>query len=145
MANTQLPKGVSVSDFAMDILNSMAVDPNATKPALSQTTLESANMPDLKSVEVSDDFVALITEGKRKSSQPVKKVAPKKIVESTENRIAKLVTQLSFLVTEAKNLVEELSAGATTTGNIGVNMAGSKKKSKKSDYIARIRSKLGKC
>lgn len=142
MANNKFPD-ISVGDFASDILKSMATSPDATKPALSRATLESANVPDLKGVEVSQDFVDILLEGKRKP-QTKKVVKPQKIAESTETRISKLVEQLASLVNEAKTLVEELSAGATTTGNIGVNMASKtlKKPCKKTSCLDRIKRRM---
>ena len=109
---------ISVGDFATDILKSMAKDPNGLKPALKESTTQSAGAPDVSKIQVSDDFVALVTEGKK----PIKK-AQQPIRESTENKLSSLVERLSSLITEARSIMEEISSGATTTGNIGVNMA----------------------
>jgi hypothetical protein len=117
---------ISVGDFATDILKSMAKDPNGLKPALKESTLQAAGAPDVSKFQVTDDFVSLVTEGKKL----VKKAVPQPIKETTENKLASLVERLSSLVSEAKSLMEEMSPGATTTGNIGVNMAG-KGKAKK--------------
>jgi hypothetical protein len=110
---------ISVGDFAADILKSMAKDPNGLKPALKESTIQSAGAPDVSKVQVPDDFVKLVTEGKK----PVRKQVV--IQESSENRLASLVDRLSSLIVEAKQLMVEMSPGATTTGNIGVNLAGS--------------------
>lgn len=119
---------ISVGDFALDILKSMAKDPNSLKPALKESTLQSAGAPDVSKVEVTDDFVSLVTEGKK----PVKKAVQQPIKETTENKLSSLVERLSSLITEARSIMEEISSGATTTGNLGVNTAGkSKLKSKK--------------
>lgn len=117
MSDKFLPN-ISVGDFAMDILKSMAKDPNGLKPALKESTVQSAGAPDVSKVQVSDDFVTLVTEGKK----PVK-TTQRPIRETTESKLTSLVERLSSLVTEAKLIMEEISAGATTTGNIGVNMA----------------------
>lgn len=117
MSDKFLPN-ISVGDFAMDVLKSMAKDPNGLKPALKESTLQSAGAPDVSKIQVSDDFVALVTEGKK----PIKK-AQQPIRESTENKLSSLVERLSSLITEARSIMEEISSGATTTGNIGVNMA----------------------
>jgi hypothetical protein len=118
---------ISVGDFAVDILKSMAKDPNGLKPALKESTLQSAGAPDVSKIQVSDDFVSLVTEGKK----PVKKNTTP-IRETTENKLSNLVERLSSLITEARSIMEEISSGATTTGNIGVNMASkSKPKAKK--------------
>lgn len=121
MSDKFLPD-ISVGNFAMDILKSMAKDPNGLKPALKESTVQSAGAPDVSKIQVTDDFVTLVTEGKK----PVKKIT-KPIKESTENRLGNLVEQLSSLITEARSIMEEICAGATTTGNIGVNMASKRK------------------
>ena len=127
MSNQNFPD-ISVGDFAMDILKNMAKDPTkALKPALKESTIQSANAPDVSQIEVSQDFVSLITEGKK----PVK--ATNKLVEaeSTEDKLESLVSRLSSLLTEARQLIENISPGCTMVGNIGVNMAGPSKSSKK--------------
>lgn len=121
MSDKFLPD-ISVGNFAMDILNSMAKDPNGLKPALKESTIQSAGAPDVSKIQVTDDFVTLVTEGKN----PAKKIAYP-IVETTENKLSSLVDRLSSLITEARSIMEEISAGATTTGNIGVNMASKRK------------------
>jgi len=113
---------ISVGDFAVDILKSMAKDPNGLKPSLKESTIESAGAPDVSKIQVSNEFVSLVTEGKK----PVK-TAPKPVRETTENKLTNLVERLSSLITEARSIMEDISAGATTTGNIGVNMASKSK------------------
>jgi hypothetical protein len=127
---------ISVGDFATDILKSMAKDPNCLKPALKESTVQSAGAPDVSKVRVSDDFVALVTEGKKPVSKPVQPIR-----ETTENKLNSLVERLSSLITEARSIMEEISCGTTSTGNIGVNMAG-KKKAKKSlsKYLLRYKN-----
>jgi hypothetical protein len=128
---------ISVGDFAADILKSMAKDPNGLKPALKESTLQAAGAPDVSKFQVTDDFVSLVTEGKK----PVKKAVPQPIKETTENKLASLVERLSSLVSEAKSLMEEMSPAATTTGNIGVNMAGkSKAKKALSKYLLKYKN-----
>lgn len=136
MSNRDLPD-ISVGDFAMDILKSMAKNPSeALKPTLKESTIQSSNAPDISKISVSQDFVSLVTEGKK----PVKP-APKKVQESTEDRMQSLVERLSGLLKEARQIMEEMSPGCTSVGNIGVNMAGSKKK--KSTKLDKIRKKYG--
>jgi hypothetical protein len=127
---------ISVGDFATDILKSMAKDPNGLKPALKESTVQSAGAPDVSKVRVPDDFVALVTEGKKPVSKPVQPIR-----ETTENKLNSLVERLSSLITEARSIMEEISSGTTSTGNIGVNMA-SKKKAKKSlsKYLLRYKN-----
>ena len=137
MSDKFLPD-ISVADFAMDLLKSMAKDPNGLKPALKESTIQSAGAPDVSKIQVSDDFVTLVTEGKK----PVKKT-PQPVRESTENKLESLVERLSGLITEARSIMEEISAGATTTGNIGVNMAGrtgSKSKKAIGRYLLKYRN-----
>lgn len=112
---------ISVGDFAMDLLKDMAKNPSqALKPALKESTLQNVGAPDISRVEVSDDYVSLVLEGKK--PQPKKSVTA--IKESSELKLGNLVERLSTLITEARQIMEEISSGATTTGNIGVNMAG---------------------
>ena len=121
MSDKFLPD-ISVGNFAVDILKSMAKDPNGLKPALKESTIQAANAPDVSKIQVSDDFVSLVTEGKKptkKTTQPIR--------ESTENRLNSLVERLSSLIVEAKSVIQEMSAGTTTTGSMGVNLAGRRK------------------
>lgn len=115
---------ISVGNFALDILKDMSKDPNSTKPALKESTTQSSNAPDVSKITVPQDFVSLVTEGKKST----KKIA---ITETTENKLSSLVERLSTLISEARVIMEEISAGATTVGNIGVNMAGAKKNKNK--------------
>ena len=112
----------------------MAKDPNGLKPALKESTIQSAGAPDVSKVQVPDDFVKLVTEGKK----PVKKQVV--IQESSENRLASLVDRLSSLIVEAKQLMVEMSPGATTTENEGVNLAGSGR----SRLASKLKNKLKK-
>lgn len=133
MSDKFLPN-VSVGDFAMDVLKSMATDPNSLKPSLKTSTLESANVPDISKVNVSDKFVNLITEGKNPLA--LRKETPVKV--SAENKLSALVSNLSTLISEAKSILEEISSagspGTTTTGNLGVSI---KRKLKKRRFNAR--------
>lgn len=122
---------ISVGDFAVGILKSMAKDPNGLKPALKESTVQSAGAPDVSKIRVSDDFVALVTEGKKPKPQ-----IKNQIRESSEDRLTNLVEKLSNLVSEARLIMEEISTGATTTGNIGINM------SNKSKLTNKLKNKL---
>lgn len=128
MSNKELPD-ISVGDFAMSLLSDMAKNPDSLKPALKESTTQSANVPDISKIKVPDDYVTLITEGRKPEVKPKPQVQPVK--ESAQDRMQDLVERLSTLLSEARKLIEELSPGATTVGNIGVNMAGSKKSKKK--------------
>lgn len=119
---------ISVGDFAMDILKSMKNDPMALKPALKESTIQSSNAPDISKITVSDEYVSLVTEGKK--IKPTKKI----IRESKEDRLASLVERLNDLVGEARLLVEEM----TSTGNMGVGFSNNKA-SKRSKLLKRLR------
>lgn len=119
---------ISVGDFAMDILKSMKNDPMALKPALKESTIQSSNAPDISKITVSDEYVSLVTEGKK--IKPTKKI----IRESKEDRLASLVERLNDLVGEARLLVEEM----TFTGNMGVGFSNNKA-SKRSKLLKRLR------
>jgi hypothetical protein len=130
---------ISVGDFAMDILNDMAKNPaKALKPSLKESTTQGLNVPDISNVEVGDDFVSLVTEGKKVNN----KVKPQPVKESVEHRMESVVDRLAKLITEARQLIEEMSCGATTTGNIGVNMAGRGLKVKKKKLAYNVPNKV---
>jgi hypothetical protein len=136
MSDKFLPD-ISVGDLAMDLLKDMAKNPSqALKPALKESTLQNVGAPDVSKIQVSDDYVSLVLEGKK--PQPKKPVTA--IKESSEVKLGNLVERLSTLISEARQIMEEISSGATTTGNIGVNMAG---KSKNNPY-AICKSSVGK-
>jgi hypothetical protein len=125
MSDQKFPD-ICVGDFAMDILKDMAKDPiKSLKPSLKESTVQSSNAPDISNINVSQDFVSLVTEGK--------KIKPKSeaVKESSQDRMQSLIEKLSGLLSEARQLIEEISPGATTVGNIGVNMANKAKKKKK--------------
>jgi len=137
MSDQNLPD-ISIGDFAMDMLKSMAKDPNSLKPAFKESTLQSANVPDISNITVSKDYIELITEGKKQLPKPeIKQIKE----ESNENKLEVLVQKLSSLLVEAKQIIKEMSPGATTTGNIGVNTAS--KKSKKPNPWAICHSSTG--
>lgn len=136
MSDKFLPD-VSVGDFALDILKSMAKDPNALKPALKESTMESANAPDVSRIKVSEDFVAKVTGGKA----AVKEVKPKvRVQESSQSRLENLVTELSSLIGEARSLLEDM----TSTGNIGCGSSYPVKRSNsgKKLLMDRVKKKL---
>lgn len=98
----------------MDILNSMAKNPSQSlRPTLKEATTQSANAPDISHIAVPDDYVSLVTEGKKVSHKP-KKVA--KVNEHKEDRMQNLVLELSKLLREAKVLIKEM----TEVGNLSV-------------------------
>jgi hypothetical protein len=127
MSDNKFPD-ISVGSFAMDILKDMAKDPTALKPALKESTLQSAQAPDISKVRVSEDFVAKVTG--QKTSNKVK------ITESSQGKLINLIEELSGLIKEAKVLLNEM----TSVGNIG---CGTSKTNKRSKLLAnRIKSRL---
>jgi len=104
----------------VDILKSMAKDPNALKPAFKESTLQSTDAPDISKIKVSTDFVSKVTGGR----QQVKK---SRVNESSQNKLVNLIEQLSGLVGEARTLLEEM----TSVGNIGTAPVGKPKNRKK--------------
>ena len=127
MSDNKFPD-ISVGSFAMDILKDMAKDPTALKPALKESTLQSAEAPDISKVRVSEDFVAKVT-GQKTSSKV-------KINESSQGKLINLIEELSGLIKEAKVLLNEM----TSVGNIG---CGTSKTNKRSKLLAnRIKNRL---
>lgn len=136
MANKDLPD-ISIGDFAMDILNDMAKNPaKALKPALKESTIGDNRAPDVSDVDVPQDFVNLVVEGKKSVAKP--QTPPKAIKESTEYKVQNLIQRFSQLVTEAKEVMKEMTdmGGATTTGNLGTGRT--------SKILKRLRDKRGK-
>lgn len=121
MSDKFLPD-ISVGNFAMDILKSMKNDPNSLKPSLKESTLESADAPDVSRIDVPQDFIRSVTEGK------VYKQKKAKIQESSEQRLSNLISKLSTLITEARSILEE--CGTTGVGNIGTSSIKKKLKNK---------------
>lgn len=114
----------------MDILKSMANSPKSLKPSLKESTLESANAPDISHVNVNEDFVSLVTEGKK----PKVNKAP--VVEQTKKQnLEELLESLSLVVKQANKILKEMcgpiSPGTTTTGNTGANVVGRRTKRKR--------------
>jgi len=129
MSDNKFPD-ISVGNFAMDILKDMAKDPTALRPALKESTLQSAEAPDVSKVRVSEDFVAKVTGQKTPNKVKVK------INESSQGKLINLIEELSGLIKEAKVLLNEM----TSVGTIG---CGTSKPNKRSKLLAnRIKSRL---
>ena len=123
MDNKQLPD-ISVGDFAMSVLNDMAKNPSKSlKPSLKESSIGSDRAPDISHIEVPDDFARAIVEGKKPQ---VLKTKPKQIKETMESRMEELVERFSTLVSEAKQLMNEM----TSCGNIGTPGPGAYVRSK---------------
>jgi hypothetical protein len=139
MSDNKFPD-ISVGNFAMDILKDMAKNPSESlKPALKESTTQSLNAPDISKIKVSNDYVSMVLGEKKQAPRKVQKIQ-----ESTEDRLENLIGRLSSLMTEAKQLLSEMSPGTTTVGNVGTNTLGkAKKNSKLNSCINRLKRKYG--
>lgn len=136
MDQDNLPN-ISIGDFAMDILKSMKNDPNSLKPSLSEATLQNNDVPNLNKIKVSNEFVSMITE----AGKTVKVTMP--IKESKEIKLENLVIKFSKLIIEAKLLMEEMSLGTTSVGNLGTSCKPAKpviNHKNKSNILTRLRN-----
>ncbi len=128
----------SVIDIAMGVLSNMngresvLEEQSPPRKGVEEIFKEStsAAVPDIKDMEVPEDYVSYILEGGSITSQRSKKAikeTKKPIKESkqslNEEKMADLVTRLSNLVLEAKNLIQEM----TSCGMTGTNQMPSKK------------------
>jgi len=129
----------SVIDIAMGVLSNMnGRDSVLEEQALPRKGVEeifkestSAVVPDIKDMEVPEDYVSYILEGGGITSHRSKKIVkePKKPIKESkqslnEEKMADLVTRLAQLISEAKNLIQEMNS----CGTIGTNQMPSKKK-----------------
>lgn len=128
----------SIIDIAMGVLSNMdGTEDVIQEQAPSRKSVDeifkestSAAVPDIKDMEVPEDYVSYILEGGSISSQRKQRVEKqsKPIKESkqslNEAKMSDLVTRLSQLISEAKTLIQEMSS----CGTIGTNQMPSKKK-----------------
>lgn len=137
---SQYPK-TSVIDIAMGVLSNMdgteeviqeqAPPRKSVDEVFKEST--SAAVPDIKDMEVPEDYISYILEGGSIKSQRTQKVEKqsKPIKESkqslNEAKMSDLVTRLSQLISEAKTLIQEM----TTCGTVGTNQMPSKTSKKK--------------
>jgi len=129
MASVDLPD-ISVADFATQLLEGGEIrnDLQSETAAVGNDTLKEFNSlpesPDISDVEVPMDFVNSIT-GVKSSLKPLTETTNKQT--NLEDKAKNIISQLSNLLTEAKEVINEM----TTVGMIGVNMAGPQKPVKK--------------
>jgi len=155
MVSTDLPD-ISVGDFATQLLEGGGVrnDLQSESAAIANEPLKEFNnlpeSPDISDVEVPMDFVNSITGVKSppKAREALIETATKKT--NLENKAKGIISQLSNLLTEAKEVINEM----TTCGMISVNMAGpghkhkkkskkkSKRKSRKEETVRSILDKM---
>lgn len=133
MDQDKLPD-ISIGDFAMDILKSMKNDPNSLKPSLSEATLQNNDVPNLNKIKVSNEFVSMVTGGGKILKVPIP------IKESKEIQLESLIIKFSKLIVEAKLLMEEMSLGTTSVGNLGTSCKPTKKLKNKSNILNRLRN-----
>jgi len=135
---SKYPK-TSVIDLAMGILENMDAgkdvlpDSPAPRKRIKDPNI-SDFVPDVTDTNVSEDYIANILEGtmgvtvERKKKVPIKEQQKiqSKPTKINEEKITDLITRLSSLLAEAKQMLNEM----TTVGMIGTNLSskGSKKK-----------------
>ena len=132
MTTTDLPN-VSVGDFAAQLLEGGGIrnDLQSESTAVANEPLREFNnlpeSPDISDVEVPMDFVNSITGVKSppKARKALIETATRKT--NLEDKAKNIISQLSNLLTEAKEVINEM----TTCGMISVNMAGPQKPAKK--------------
>lgn len=119
---------LSNMDGTEDVIQEQAPPRKSVDEIFKEST--SAAVPDIKDMEVPEDYVSYILEGGSISSQRKQRVEKqsKPIKESkqslNEAKMSDLVTRLSQLISEAKTLIQEM----TSCGTIGTNQMPSKKK-----------------
>ena len=129
---------VSVGDFAESLLNegrTQSVPPQGsqsfdTSPSFDSMPSPSPGQLDISNVQVPNDFVTSLVEGKESEVEQEEEKVEAPLEEDSGNRLEVLLTRLCSLLEETKGLISEmgLTAGATTVGHIGVNQAGPARK-----------------
>lgn len=134
MADKQLPD-ISVGDFAQNILSEMGRNPKESlRPKLKEATLGEDKSPDYSKIKVDESFVDFAIGTVNPKLKSDKKVNTKVVQEEKQNlqeQTESLIEEFSTIVKRARQIIEELTAGTTSVGNIGVNLAGGQKKKKK--------------
>lgn len=113
---------ISVSQFFEDMVNEGNVRPEADP-----MTASDPSMPDLREIEDVD-----VNTFFGKPSAPKKQVVTeaKTPVKDLKQEMIELMSEFKQVVQKANKLFTEMTAGTTTAGMLGVNLAGSAKKSK---------------
>jgi len=111
---------ISVSQFFEDMVNEGNVTPEA-----SPMTASDPSMPDLREVDEVDINDLFGTPKQKKVVTEAK--APQK---DLKQEMLDLMVEFKQVVQKANKLFTEMTAGTTTAGMLGVNLAGSAKKSK---------------
>ena len=135
--SSNLPN-VSIGDFAESILNegqTQSAPPQGSQsfdnsPSFDSMPTPSPGQLDISNVQVPDDFVTSLVEGKESEVEQEQVRAAAPLGEDSGDRLEILLSRLCSLLEETKGLISEmgLTAGATTVGHIGVNQAGPARK-----------------
>jgi thiamine pyrophosphate-dependent acetolactate synthase large subunit-like protein len=143
--NKDYPKE-SVIDIAMSVLSDMATNPSASRMVESNRSAPKVKdyVPDIRVVdEVPEDFISLIIDGKapakNKKTVAIQEQKAEEVEPNYENKVQSLISRLSDLLKEAKEVLTEMTGSPTMVGHLGINMAGPqkdplKKKKKKNGY-----------
>lgn len=129
---SKYPK-MSIIDLAMGILENMDAGKDVlTDSPASRTPVKDPNVsdfvPDVSDASVSEDYISNILEGtmgvtvEKKKKVPVKEhnKLQSKPAKINEEKLTDLITRLSSLLAEAKQMLTEM----TTVGMIGTNLQG---------------------
>ena len=148
---------VSIGDFAESILNegqTQSVPPQGsqsfdTSPSFDSMPTPSPGQLDISNVQVPDDFVTSLVEGKESEVEQEEERIEAPLEENSGDRLEVLLTRLCSLLEETKGLISEmgmtagagLSSGATTVGHLGVNQACPVQKKKRKKVRRKVRRK----
>ena len=136
--SSNLPN-VSIGDFAESILNegqTQSAPPQGSQsfdnsPSFDSMPTPSPGQLDISNVQVPDDFVTSLVEGKESEVEQEQVRAAAPLGEDSGDRLEILLSRLCSLLEETKGLISEmgmtagagLSSGATKVGHLGVNQA----------------------
>lgn len=131
--NKQYPQE-SVIDIAMSVMSDMATKPSSTRIAESIKGSPKGvkdYVPDIRAIDdVPEDFISLIIDGKaptKKANRVVVEEARVELEVNYEDKVQSLITRLSDLLKEAKEVLTEMTGSPTMVGHLGINMAGPQK------------------
>lgn len=131
--NKQYPQE-SVIDIAMSVMSDMATKPSSTRIAESIKGSPKGvkdYVPDIRAIDdVPEDFISLIIDGKAPTKKANRVVVEEARVEpevNYEDKVQSLITRLSDLLKEAKEVLTEMTGSPTMVGHLGINMAGPQK------------------
>ena len=154
--SSNLPN-VSIGDFAESILNegqTQSVPPQGsqsfdTSPSFDSMPTPSPGQLDISNVQVPDDFVTSLVEGKESEVEQEEERIEAPLEENSGDRLEVLLTRLCSLLEETKGLISEmgmtagagLSSGATVTGVLTANQGGPARKKVQKKVRKKVRRK----